>query len=106
VSIHEIDNVEKNVKERGATIVDFYGSNCPACLSIQHLLEIVSEQFGDQIAFLKLNVDTHMDQAKKLGVRSLPTLVFFNSGEEVGRHTGLISRNSLNARLGRLLDGQ
>jgi len=103
VAIHEIDDVEKNVKESDVTIIDFYGSNCPACLSVQHLLEIVSEQLSDQVTFLKLNIDNHMDQAKKLGVRSLPTMVFFKGGEEVDRHIGLISRNSLNKRIGKLL---
>ena len=103
MAIHEIDNVEKNVKERGVTVIDFYGSNCPACLSVQHLLEIVSEQLSDQVTFLKLNIDNHMDQAQKLGVRSLPSMVFFKDGEEVDRQIGLISRNSLNKRIGKLL---
>ena len=103
MAVVEIDDVENNVKDKDVTVVDFYGSNCPACLSVQHLLEIVSEQLSEQVAFLKLNIDNHMDQAKKLGIRSLPTMVFFKGGQEVGRHIGLISRNSLNQRIGKLL---
>lgn len=70
---------------------------------LKHLLDSLSGQYGDQVNFFKLNVDDHMDQAERFGVKSLPTLIFFRDCKEVDRHIGMLQRSNLEEKLNNLM---
>lgn len=64
-------------------IVDFYADWCGPCKMLLPVLDEID--FTD---ILKVNVDTFPDIAKKFGVMSIPTLVFFKDGLEQEREIG------------------
>lgn len=102
MSVKEIESIEQGISSSGVSVVDFYGTRCPACLSVHHLLETVSEDY-EGVSLMKLNVDQNMGEANKIGVRSVPTLIFFKDGKEMRRHTGPISRDKFNQHIEDLL---
>jgi thioredoxin reductase (NADPH) len=94
----EINSTEFDleVMQGGKVILDFYSTECPPCEALASKFEDLSKLFGDDIKFLKIYRQQNRDLAEKLGVRSSPTLLFFNEGNEIGqRLTGGIKRSDI-----------
>lgn len=64
-------------------ILDFYADWCGPCKMLLPILDEID--FTD---VLKVNVDELPEIAKRFGVMSIPTLIFFNNGLEQNREIG------------------
>jgi len=85
-------------------ILDFYSTECPPCEALASKFEDLSNLYGKDIKFLKIYRQQNRDLAEKLGVKSSPTLLFFNEGKEIGqRLTGGIKRSDIIHNLDLLL---
>ena len=71
------DNLEKLV------VIDFTSKNCPPCEKIAPLYAELSEseEFEDNVVFLKVDVDQNTDAVTKYGVTGWPTFLFIKKGE-------------------------
>ena len=77
-------------------VLDFYSSECPPCEALAPKFEALSKTYGDDITFLKIFRQKNKDLADKLGVKSSPTLLFFDNGKEVAeRLSGGIKRSDI-----------
>jgi thioredoxin reductase (NADPH) len=89
----------------GKAIVDFYSTECPPCEALAPNFEDLSKIYGNKIKFIKIFRQANRDLADKLGVRSSPTLLFFDNGKEVaGRLTGGILRSHIVKNLDKMLE--
>src|SRR5664279_908353 len=94
----EINSTEfdPEVLQGGKVILDFYSTECPPCEALASKFEDLSKLYGNDIKFLKIYRQQNRDLAEKLGVKSSPTLLFFNEGNEIGqRLTGGIKRSDI-----------
>ena len=64
-------------------IVDFYADWCGPCKMLLPVLDEID--FTDVI---KINVDEQPEIAKRFGIMSIPTLIFFHDGLEQDREIG------------------
>ena len=64
-------------------LIDFYADWCGPCKMLLPILDEID--FTD---VLKVNVDELPEIAKRFGVMSIPTLIFFNNGLEQNREIG------------------
>ncbi len=48
-----------------------------------------------KVKFLRVSVDEHPEAAEKYGVTSVPTLIFFSNGREIGRLDGIIKKEQI-----------
>lgn len=93
--INEID-FEKEVLAGENVLVDFYSTECPPCEALAPKLEALEGFFGKDLKFLKIYRQGNRDLADKLGVKSSPTLLFYQDGEEVSaRLTGGVKRSEI-----------
>jgi thioredoxin reductase (NADPH) len=87
---------EKEVLAGGNVLVDFYSTECPPCEAVAPKLQSLEKLFGKEIKFLKIFRQGNRDLADQLAVKSSPTLLFYQDGEEVSvRLTGGVKRSEI-----------
>jgi len=75
----------------GDYIVDFWAGWCGPCRIIAPVIEQLASERHD-VHFAKVNVDENPRTSAAFGVQSIPMLVFFRNGAEVGRVTGAVPK--------------
>jgi len=95
---------ENEIINGGKVALDFYSTECPPCEALAPKFEGLESIYGQDIKFVKIFRQQNRELAEKLGVKSSPTLLFFNDGKETfNRLTGGVKRseiiNALNSML-------
>jgi len=80
-------------------LVDYWAPWCGPCKMIAPMLEEVATQYAGRLVIVKLNVDDNPDTAAKYGIRGIPTLMLFKSGQAVATKVGALSKSQLTAFL-------
>ena len=84
-------------------IVDFWAPWCQPCKVQEPILEELSNELNG-ISFVKLNIDDNRYLSQKLGVRNIPTLVFYNNLLEIERYVGIQSKDFLRKSLNKFVN--
>ncbi|MEI8114624.1 MAG: FAD-dependent oxidoreductase [Bacteroidia bacterium] len=98
---------EKEITLGKKVVLDFYSSECPPCEAVAPKFEGLSKIYGDDITFLKIFRQKNKELAEKLGVKSSPTLLFFENGKEVAeRLSGGIKRSDIISHLDSMIPAE
>ena len=90
------NDFEANVlKSSKPVLVDFWAEWCGPCKMIGPSLEEISEELGDTVSIVKLNIDDHPDTPAKYGVRGIPTMILFKDGEIADTKVGAAPKAAL-----------
>jgi thioredoxin reductase (NADPH) len=85
-------------------VIDFFSTECPPCEAVAPKFEGAAEAYGNEIQFYKMYRQGNRELAEKLGVKSSPTLLFFENGKEVcNRLNGGIKRSDIIANLNTMI---
>jgi thioredoxin 1 len=87
-----------DVTSSGKVIVDFWAEWCGPCKQLAPIYKELSEEFDDY-QFTKLDVEAHQDVAQQVGVRGIPTLIFYDDGDEVARVQGFMQKEALRKKI-------
>ncbi len=94
------DNFQSLVEGSGRPVfVDFWAGWCGPCLMIGPFIEELAADLAGRVEVGKLNVDENPRTAAMFGVRSIPTMIIFDQGREVGRITGAIPKEAMVEKL-------
>jgi thioredoxin 1 len=80
-------------------LVDFWAPWCGPCKAIGPVLGEIAEARGDSLKIVKVNIDENQQMAQKLGVMSIPTMVFFKDGQPVDKIVGAHPKGNIEARI-------
>lgn len=72
---------------QGCHVIKFWAAWCGPCKTFAPVVEKLDEEF-DSVKFVSVDVDQVPDLAQKYKIRSLPTLLVINDGEEKKRILG------------------
>jgi thioredoxin reductase (NADPH) len=98
---------ESEVLAGGKVVLDFYSTECPPCEAVAPKFEGLAAIYGKDVKFLKIFRQQNKPLAEQLGVRSSPTLLFFDQGKQVGNSlSGGIKRSDIIRELDTLLPAE
>ncbi|MEM8795136.1 MAG: thioredoxin [Pseudomonadota bacterium] len=83
------------IKSDTPVVVDFWAEWCGPCKMIGPSLEEISDEMGEKVKIVKLNIDDNNETAIKYGVRSIPTLILFKDGEPASMKVGAAPKSDL-----------
>jgi len=78
-------------------VVDFWAEWCGPCKMIAPALEEIAQEMGGKVKIAKLNIDENPELAAQFGVRSIPTLMMFKSGEVADMKVGAAPKTALSS---------
>ncbi|RTK92933.1 MAG: thioredoxin [Rickettsiales bacterium] len=76
-------------------LVDFWAEWCGPCKMLTPILEQLAEDMGDNIKIVKMNIDENPESPSALGIRSIPTMMLFKNGKQLGTKVGVLPKNSI-----------
>lgn len=88
-------NFNEIINSETPVLVDFYAEWCGPCKTLISILEEVKSELGDAIKIIKIDVDKNHLLAANYRVKSVPTLVLFNDGNQVWRQSGVLQKGDL-----------
>jgi thioredoxin 1 len=79
----------EQMKFRGEKVLaDFYADWCGPCKMLIPRLERLESEYPD-VKFVKVNVDDNQSYMLDMGIRSVPTVVFFDGNLKINTTTGM-----------------
>lgn len=83
-------------------VVDFYAPWCGPCKAMGPILENLKSKIGDKARIVKIDVDENQDLAMQLGIRSVPTLMIFQSAGIKWKKIGVSNVAEMEAEINKL----
>ncbi len=83
------------LKADGLVLVDFWAEWCGPCKQIGPFLEELSTDMDGKVSIAKVNIDENPATPLKYGVRGIPTLMLFKSGQVAATKVGALSKIKL-----------
>jgi len=78
------------------TMIDLGATECIPCKMMAPIMEKMEKQYAEKAAIVFIDVWKHKEQARRFGIRAIPTQLFFNeNGKEVLRHVGFMSEKAI-----------
>jgi thioredoxin 1 len=82
------------IKSDLPVFVDFWAEWCGPCRMVGPAVEQIAKIMAGKVKVAKLNVDESQEIAVKYGVQSIPSLLIFKGGKEIGRTIGAMPKES------------
>ena len=91
MSVLHLNESEFNEKVAGSSVamVDFWATWCGPCKMLAPVIEDIGKKYDGKAVVAKVDVDENQSLAAKYGVMSIPTVIFFKDGKEIGRKVGV-----------------
>lgn len=78
------------------TMIDLGADSCIPCKMMAPILKKLEKEYEGRAAIVFIDVWKHKDQAKRFGIRAIPTQIFFDKeGKEAFRHLGFMSEKAI-----------
>ncbi len=95
VAVNDADFESEVLKADKPVVVDFWAEWCGPCKQLSPLVDELAAEMKDKVKVVKVNIDESPDAPTKYGVRGIPTLMIFKSGELVDTRVGGMPKSQL-----------
>ncbi len=80
-------------------LVDFWAEWCGPCRMVGPIVAELAQEYKDKVVVGKLDVDNNPEVSAKLGIRNIPTILFFKNGEIIDKQVGAVPKTILATKL-------
>ena len=85
------------------TMVDLGADKCIPCKMMAPIITKLEKEYEGRAAIVFIDVWKHNEQARRFGIRAIPTQIFYNkSGQEVLRHEGFFAEKEIRKQLNQM----
>ena len=92
-------NYKELLAQDKLVVVDFWAEWCGPCRSIAPAVDELAAEFEGKANIGKYNVDDDNALSSEMGIRNIPTLLFFKGGKLVDKQVGASSKADLKAKI-------
>ena len=92
-------NYKELLAQEKLVVVDFWAEWCGPCRSIAPAVDELAAEFEGKAIIGKYNVDDDNALSSEMGIRNIPTLLFFKGGKLVDKQVGASSKADLKAKI-------
>ena len=82
------------IKNEKKVLIDFYADWCGPCQKLSPIVDKFAEEHSE-IKVVRIDIDAQENLADRYNIRSIPTLVVIENGEEINRVIGLVSEEKI-----------
>jgi len=99
--VHVTDSTFKTevIQSDRPVMVDFWAPWCAPCLTMGETLKELAPKMDGRVKIVKINVEENQKVAAQLGIRSIPSLMFFKDGKLLRMISGALPARSLQEAL-------
>ena len=83
------ESFDQALAEGKLMMVDFWAAWCGPCRMLAPMVDDLAAKYEGKAVVGKVNVDEEQELAIRYGVMSIPTVIFFKDGKEIGRKVGV-----------------
>ena len=101
-SLQEFTDQNFQVEVMGSpkpVLVDFWAPWCGPCKALTPTIEKIAAEFDGKAEVGKMDIQSHPQMAGQLGIRSIPTLLFFKDGVVVDQLSGVVSEDKIRDKM-------
>jgi thioredoxin 1 len=80
-------------------VIDVFATWCGPCQQMAPIFDELAKELTGKYKLVKINIDEERDLAVKYNVSSIPTFVFMNKGEVVGKEMGYMTKEDLKKKI-------
>ncbi len=91
------------VIKSGAVVVDFWAPWCGPCRMVAPIIDELAGEYDGKVVIGKVNVDDNPGVSATLGIRNIPTILFFKDGQLADKQVGAATKADLKAKVEALL---
>jgi thioredoxin 1 len=83
------DSNFSNIIAKGVTLVDFWADWCTPCKIQGPIVSEIAEEMSEVAKIAKFDVQNNQFVSRKLGIRSIPTIIIFKDGKIFRQFVGV-----------------
>ena len=81
---------DQALAQPGLLVADFWAEWCGPCKMLGPVIEQLAADYDGRAVVGKVNVDDEPELARRYGIMSIPTVIFFRDGQEVDKKIGVM----------------
>ena len=92
------------LEDSGVVLVDFWAPWCGPCQIMGPILEQFAADYEGKMKVAKVNVDENRELSSQYQIMSIPALLIFKEGKMVDQLVGIQAKETLQEKVGPLLE--